>query len=259
MEDIETKRLKREAEFLKEMEASQMMIAKTKYLIAQDEQKKIDKKAHEAKLNERLYQENLDSIARKEAEKLKRFDEDKKIIAVQLRNYEKMDERREEDLQKVFKRATDGPAHQIAAELVKKNKVATDNLYHTLLTAGDGLNKQLLDSEEATKKRLSASCADLKSSWDLMNAIHAKERKEEQMNLTKILAYNNNKLKQMAAEDEKKFQDKKAAHAKYKYDLDNQLNELQRRSLDSLTKTMSEREIKFNADLIRKTGVNLNF
>jgi hypothetical protein len=79
------------------------------------------------------------------------------------------------------------------------------------------------------------------------------------MNLTKILAYNNNKLKQMAAEDEKKFQDKKAAHAKYKYDLDNQLNELQRRSLDSLTKTMSEREIKFNADLIRKTGVNLNF
>lgn len=259
MEDIETKRLKREAEFLKEMEASQMMIAKTKYLIAQDEQKKIDKKAHEAKLNERLYQENLDSIARKEAEKLKRFDEDKKIIAVQLRNYEKMDERREEDLQKVFKRATDGPAHQIVAELVKKNKVATDNLYHTLLTAGDGLNKQLLDSEEATKKRLSASCADLKDSWDIMNAIHAKERKEEQMNLAKILAYNNNKLKQMAAEDEKKFQDKKAAHAKYKYDLDNQLNELQRRSLDSLTKTMSEREIKFNADLIRKTGVNLNF
>jgi hypothetical protein len=91
----------------------------------------------------------------------------------------------------------------------------------------------------------------------MMMKIHADEAKEEAKRVAAIGVYMQNKIKESYKEDEQNFLKKKAAHKKYQQDLDYQLNIVRKRSLDTLTKTMSDREIALNRDLLRKSGVNV--
>jgi len=65
------------------------------------------------------------------------------------------------------------------------------------------------------------------------------------------------KIKESFKEDEQNLLKKKAAHKKYQHDLDYQLSIVRKRSLDTLTKTMSDREIALNKDLLLKSGVKV--
>ena len=257
LEDIETKRKKREALFNDEMRASQMMISKAKWLIEQEEQKQQAKKGHEKMLNERLYQENQESLARKEREKLTRFAEDKRIFRQAEEAFQAQQRRREDDLKCLLGKAVDGPAHHVVRQLVAENRRKEEDFYSTLEKTENGLNKQLLGSETANLARMGAKFKDLIKDWDAMNKIHADERRAEEVRIQKLGEYNLKKNAEMNKEDELKRDRKRQAALKYQHELDVQLKQTQQRSLDALTKTMSDREISLNRDLIAKAGVRL--
>lgn len=79
LDDIETKKKKREKLFISDMEASQMMISKSNYLQEVENKKNADKKETMAKNQAKLFLENLASLEKKEKEKLLGFEEDKRI------------------------------------------------------------------------------------------------------------------------------------------------------------------------------------
>ena len=257
LEDIETKRKKREVLFNEEMRASQMMISKAKWLIDQEEQKQRAKKAHEKVLNDRLYQENLESLARKEREKLRRFEEDKRIFRQAEEAFQTKQKRREDDLKCLLGKAVDGPAHHVVRQLVAENRSKEEDFYSNLEKTENGLNKQLLGSEQANLARMGAKFKDLIKDWDAMNKIHADERRAEEVRIQKLGEYNLKKNADMNKEDEKKREQKRQGALKYQRELDFQLKLTQQRSLDALTKTMSDRELSMNRDLIAKAGIRV--
>lgn len=68
-------------------------------------------------------------------------------------------------------------------------------------------------------------------------------------------------MQQLLKDDEQKEQlrreKQRAAQMNYQRALDQQVHEIRQRSFDSLAKTMSEQEIKYNSDLIKKTALVL--
>jgi len=103
LEDIETKRVKREKALRQEIEASTMSNNKTRALIALDEKNRAEKKAAEMLRLEKLFQENQASLKRKELAKQALNAETKRIMAQAELNFEKQEARRKDDLSKIFK------------------------------------------------------------------------------------------------------------------------------------------------------------
>lgn len=146
--DIDTKAQKRARELEREIEASTMMINKVKAEMAMDEKLKADKKAAEALRLEKLYIENQESLKRKEEIKIKQFAEDKRIFREAELRAQREDKRRADHLASKTKQATDGPAHGVAAAIGELAKKKEEELYKTLMDAGNMLNKQLQNSED---------------------------------------------------------------------------------------------------------------
>jgi len=255
--DVEIKKKRQEAELLKDMEAGHQMISKSNYLKYLDDKKAQDKKDHLGRLQEQLMKENEISLRMKEEERLRIFAEERKINAEAIRRAEALDKQRADDLAAMLRMASDGPAHQMYREVKKIAADKDQRLYSTLCDTENPLSKAMLASEDASKARDGATGAYLKKDWDMMMKIHADEAKEEGKRVAAIGVYMQNKIKESYKEDEQNFLKKKAAHKKYQQDLDYQLNIVRKRSLDTLTKTMSDREISLNRDLLRKSGVNV--
>lgn len=85
-------------------------------------------------------------------------------------------------------------------------------------------------------------------------ALHRKQKLEEDKRIEKIGEYMLKKTKEMMKEDEAKREAKRQAGLKYQRELDEQLKQSQQRSLNSLIKTMNDREIAMNSDLIKKVS-----
>lgn len=58
-------------------------------------------------------------------------------------------------------------------------------------------------------------------------------------------------------EDQMNAQKRHDAALRYQHELDAQVNETRQRSIDNLVKTMTDRELKYNADLIRRTKLDM--
>lgn len=255
--DVAIKKKKREEELLKDMEAGHQMVSKSNYLKYLDDKKAQDKKDHLARLQEQLMRENEISLRMKEEERQRIFAEERKINAEAIRRAEALDKQRADALASMLRMASDGPAHAMYRECKKVAEEKDRQLYDTLCNTENPLSKAMLASEDASKARQGATGVYLKKDWDMMMKIHADEAKEEEKRIAAIGVYMQNKIKESFKEDEQKIKKKKAAHRKYQQDLDYQLNIVRKRSLDTLTKTMSDREIALNKDLLLKSGVKV--
>jgi hypothetical protein len=256
LEDIETKRKKREQEYIEDMKASQFMIQKAQYMIQLEEEKKREKKELEAKRQAEAYQENLDSIARKAALKQWNNEENKRIFAVAEKMYQTNENKKQQARDLKTKQATDGPAHKVVHELVTMTRAAQDDYYNRLANAPNTLNNQLKNTEDWSKERAGATGKFLFKSWEETRLCHEKEARELEQKNEGILRVQRQRNIEAAKEDERKREAKRHAGLMYQRELDAQLNDLRARSLGTLTKTMSEREIAMNMDLFRKLNIN---
>jgi hypothetical protein len=193
----------------------------------------------------------------KEEERQRIFAEERKINAEAIRRAEALDKQRADALASMLRMASDGPAHAMYRECKKVAEEKDRQLYDTLCNTENPLSKAMLASEDVSKARQGATGVYLKKDWDMMMKIHADEAKEEEKRIAAIGVYMQNKIKESFKEDEQNLLKKKAAHRKYQQDLDYQLNIVRKRSLDTLTKTMSDREIALNKDLLLKSGVKV--
>jgi hypothetical protein len=179
----------------------------------------------------------------------------RRIIEEQERIYQRERARREEEMSQRVKRSTEGPAHHIVQKIVDLKQKKEDELHSTLFHAENSLNKQLYTSEMAAKNRAKANGQDLDSEWHARSTWKLQQKIQEAERLQEVQA---EALRQNAiaeAQDLEKQRLKQQAQRAYQASLDEQLAQSRQRSFDHLKKTMSEAEMKLNADLIRKTGV----
>ena len=80
VEDIGRRTILREQALKEELEGNIVMIQMDLAAVEKEKQKVAARKAHEAALQERLYQENLESLARKEHLKLSEWEKDKYVF-----------------------------------------------------------------------------------------------------------------------------------------------------------------------------------
>lgn len=286
LQDIEVKAAKRRAELEREIEASTMSINRVKAEIALDEKRKADKKALEADRLEKLFRENQVNLKRKEALRLKQFEEDRRVFLEAEVAAQREDERRAADLAKKTKQATDGPAHRVAQAVLDEHLGKEKIMFETLLNAGNLLNKQLMGSEECKRTRILPFVAHLEphatylypnltylyllivtaarqrnagkgltTEWDKNMAEKARAAAAEEEHTRKVMEYNAKKLKEMAAQDEEAREKKKQAALTYQRELDRQLSIVRTRQIQALTRTMSEEEEKYNTALLKKYNV----
>ena len=92
--------------------------------------------------------------------------------------------------------------------------------------------------------------------WDKNMAYKKKMQQAEDERILKLGEYNNQKLKEMALQDEANRQKKIKAGKMYQRELDAQLGAVRHRQIQALTRTMSENEELYNSSMLRKYNVS---
>lgn len=257
LEDIETKRIRREAELNKEIEAAVKTNNRVKALIEEDKQKVELKKIAEGKRLEALWNENQAELKRKAD--IKRADgiENLKIFREGERRMKAEDERRKADLESKMRMSLEGPAHRMHDQVTKAFLVQQDEWTKRNMQAVNCLNKQLQSTEEFALARKNAKGLNLEAEMQARQTKKDKEEREEYERMRKIQEYNLKKKREMEKEDEKKLAAKRAAAMRYQRELDQQLAMTRQRSMDSMRKTMSANEVKMNNEMLRALGVTV--
>jgi hypothetical protein len=254
LEDVGVKRKQQLDELENEMRASSIMIEKNNYMIEQDRLKAENLKKEMKKIQDSLMLESIEISERKQREKEAEWAEIKKIQKEAVRRADIEDKRRKDDLAAMLRNAEDGPAHGVTKEILERSQKFRDDQLSALLNAGDGLNKQLLDSEEATKARMGKDFKYLfESNLQTIKIHDAQKQKDHEFNL---------EMGRLALQRSIEFQKqeaknrwlKKQAGLTYQGELNSQLSELRQRSLNTLKETMVAEERKINMALFRKYG-----
>lgn len=254
LEDIGVKRKQHHDELESEMRASSIMLEKNNYMIEQDRIKAAKLKEDTKKIQDDLYLEAIEIAERRQREKEAEWAEIKKIQAEAARRADIEDKRRKDDLSAMLRNAEDGPAHGVTKQILERSQKFREDQLQALLKAGDGLNKQLLDSEEATKARMGKDFKYLFESNLATIKIHdAQRQKDHEFNL---------EMGRLALQRSIEFQKqeaknrwlKKQAGLKYQEELNAQLSDLRQKSLNTLKETMVAEERKMNMALFRKYG-----
>ena len=137
----------------------------------------------------------------------------------------------------------------ILKELEKKER---EDMFSTLRNAENSLNKQLAKSEEIAEKANIYKKTCLLGEYDkvlIKNQLHM-----EQVNREKEKARNDMLAFQRKYKDDlvKERERQKSAHENYQKALNEQLEASRNRSLNSLKETMTEKERKFNLDMLHR-------
>ena len=255
LEDIETKRVKREKELSIELEAAMKTNNKVKAAIANDVMKKDAKKDVEAVRLAALWAENQSELARKA--EIKRLDgeENLRIFRLGEEKNKKEDERRAASLNAKMSAAADGPAHRITSEAKRRFAERENAFFRNNEVRENMLNKQLMDSEKVNSMRGKGIGKTLLAAWDKSMAFKAKADSDEADRLRKILEYQKKQKEKFDKEDEDKRNETRSKRLNYQRELDYQLGIARQRSQDALTKTMSDRERLYNSAMLLKTGM----
>lgn len=257
LEDIETKRLRKERELAHETEAAVMTNNRVKALIAEDKRKAEQRKGKEAQRLADLWTENQRELKRKADIKLADGQENLKIFKEGERRMKAEDDRRSAALAAKMNKSSDGPAHRMHAQVTELFLQDQDAFHTKNMKAVNALNKQLQSTEEFALARKNAKGLNLESEMQALEKKKAKEEKEEYDRMRKIQEYNANKRKQMEQEDVDKDQKKRDAAMRYQRELDQQLTATRQRSIDSMRKTMSTEEVRMNSNMLRTLGVTV--
>ena len=106
-----------------------------------------------------------------------------------------------------------------------------------------------------TASRMKNQGKGMTAEWDKNMAFKRKAKADEDERVRKIGEYNAKKLKEMAAQDEAAKEKKRQAALRYQRELDEQLAIVRARQIQTLVKTMSDEEQKYNAALKRKYNI----
>lgn len=252
LEDIETKRKQREKEMDFELRASAMMIEKNKFLIQQDKEKVEAEKAKMKQQMDDLWREGQELIAKKQKDKEDEWAYVAKIQKEAAIKADREEKRRRDDLAAMLTQAKDGPAHAVTDQIIKGAKAQKDKTYHILLHAGNGLNGQLLASDEAQKLRSNADYGAVMADNDAIAKKHeAQRRADHEFNL-KMGQLALKRSLEFQAQERKNREDKIAANLKYQKELDEQVHLVKNRKLFEIQETMVEEERKMNMALFRR-------
>ena len=255
LEDIETKRIKAEAELSNELEAAMKTNNKVRAAIANDELKKALNKEKEAKRLADLWDENQRELSRKAHLKQLEGEENLRIFKVGEEKYRLQDEKREADLAAKLRASSDGPAHSTTWEITRKFREREDEFYRQNEERGNMLNKQLLNSESEAAVRAKGQGALLLAEWDKNMAEKQRIAQSDAERNAKILEYQKAQKVKSDKDDEDKREAKRLAGLRYQRELDFQLGQSRERSKDALRKTMSDRERLYNSNLLLQTGL----
>lgn len=255
MEDIALKETLKQSELKADLRASTIMVNNAKKYLAEEEEKRARERMRMKEYQDKIYQENLDNIRRRQENKQNSHSEDRRIIEEQERIFRREQQRREQEMNERVKRSTEGPAHHIVEKIVELRRNKEDELYNSLFAAENSLNKQLYASESAAKSRAAANGANLELEWQQNTLLKQQAKQAHEAHLQKIQELAVQQLKEEEMREMQRREAQRQKQREYQAQLDAQLNAQRQRSFDSLKKTMSQAEIKFNADLIRKTGL----
>jgi hypothetical protein len=256
LEDIETKRLRKEREMRFETEAAVMTNNRVKALIAEDKKKIEAKKAVEAQRLADLWAENQRELKRKEDIKFADGQENLRIFKVGEDRMRAEDERRAANLAEKMMKTSEGGAHKMHAAVTQLFLRQQDAFHEKNMKAVNALNKQLQSTEEFALARKNAKGLNLEAEMAALAKKKEKEETEEYNRMRKIQEYNANKRKQFEREDEQKAQAKRDAAMRYQRELDAQLGATRQRSIESMQKTMSSQEALMNSGMLKKLGVD---
>lgn len=257
VEDIETKRLAREAALIEEITSSTLMVNKAKAAIQEEARKKEASKEYHKKYQDDVYQDNLIRLARKEAEKQRDWAETKQIInKKQAMDDAEAAKRKKENDNRLFK-SSEGPAHRIVQEIKERQAVNQDKFYNHLIAQGDQLNLTLMKSEDLQARRERELGQGLQDANLKVIKNKQKMKEEDDINNQRILDTMRQMLRNQELQAVKEREDKTKAGMRYQQELDAQLGFLRQRSMDSLTKTMTDDELKYNSDMLRKLGIKI--
>lgn len=128
----------------------------------------------------------------------------------------------------------------------------------------------------AAKQRAEQNGQTLTQEWIKNTNIQLQKKKEDDDRNNQIIATMHKMIKSQEEEDLKKREAQRASHRHYQEELDEQVNELRQRSMNSLKskpinlcnfiqinyisiiiETMNEEEMKYNTNLINKTATYL--
>lgn len=167
--------------------------------------------------------------------------------------FEREERARRVEVEKRFKKAnSDGPANTMTAQLKEMEKKEQERLFETLRQAENSLSRQLKKSEDLTEERNYYKKTCLMGEYD---KVLAKNKiKMEQINREKEKAHNDIIDFQKKYKHDLQLEKKKnvAAAARYQAALNEQLEGNRMRSLNALEETMTEKERKFNSDLLQR-------
>lgn len=252
LEDMETKRKQKEQEMIKDMMENTRMINKDNQSVVQEHEKKKRMMEYNRQYQERLYQENLDAIARKERQKREYAEEIKRIDQENERQFQREQQRRQQEFNNKMAKSTEGPAHHIVNQITEQKRQKELAYEQYLISKENGLSSQLLLSETKAKQRAESNAHGLSDEWERNKIIKEKKKKDDEERNRKILQTMKEMLDRQEREDIEKRVRKRKENLKYQQDLDQQLAEVRQRSVNSLQKTMSEAERQYNAALIAK-------
>ena len=277
LEDIGIKRKQRADELDTEMEASAMMIEKNKALIREDEEKAAREKARMKKQMDDLYREGQETIAKRQREKEEEWKYVAKIQREAAIKADKEEQRRKDDLAAMLRNAKDGPAHGVTERLIKaSNDYKNEQLrilrhagefFHTLCThkmyyasyvslivffIGNGLNAQLLSSEEQTLARSNSDYSAVMKDNDAIAKKNLKLRQDDHEFNLKMGQLALQRSLEFQAQERKNKEAKIAAGLKYQEELNAQLKMTKERKLKAIQETMVKEERKMNMALFRR-------
>lgn len=256
LEDIETKRVQKEKDLIEEITSATIMVNKAKAAIVQEAKAKESSKIYHKNYQDAVYQDNIARLARKEKEKLDDWADTKRIIQQKEAMDDKELRRRKEENASRLNKSVEGPAHKIVDAINKRKKINQDKFYQDLINKGDTLNLTLLKSEDEAQRRGREIGKGLESAN--LEVIKSKQirAKQDEEHSKRILATMAEMIKDQEQQVLEEKEAKRQNGLQYQRDLDTQLSYIRQKSMDSLTKTMTDEEMRMNAALIRKTGVS---
>lgn len=160
---------------------------------------------------------------------------------------------RKAEVERRFKKAnSDGPANVITMQLKELEMKDRERMFETLRESENSLNRQLKRSEDLTEEQNYYKKTCLVGEYD--KVLKKNKLRMDQINREKEQAHND------IIEFQKKFKEDSLlqrqrqveAAAAYQRALNVQLEENRMRSLNSLKETMSEKERRFNADMLQR-------
>lgn len=253
LEDIETKRVQRQRDLIEEITTSTIMVNKAKALIALEEKQKQESKAYHKNYQDQVYKDNLIRLEKKEKERQFNFAEDRRTIAESEAQYIKTMTRKEKENFDRLNKASEGPAHKLYETIIDHKGKNDNDFYSTHINKPDTLYTQLQKSEDFAASRSKSIGQDMTAEFIKLNELKAKKKLEDEILTIKVNKEQKAILAKQEQEDISNYQKKKAYHLKYQQDLDRQLGIVKQRSLDALQKTMTEEELKYNSQLIKKS------